>query len=250
AGIPAAAGVRSALLAEEGLTGPPTVLEGNKGFCRVWVDNPRIEMLTTDLGSKWLMMDTSIKPYSCCGLIHTSLDILDRLRAEQGLRAEDVDEIFVGTSVQTRHHVGVIREPENVLAAQFSIPFSVAVNLIHGNNRIGDYREEDLHDQRFRELASRVVVEVDDAMEREYRNGNTLATKMRLKLRDGRVIDEYSDVVRGTPERPMTHAEVQDKFRTLVDGVIPAGQAERIVESVYAIESLRSTTKLVRLLVA
>jgi len=55
---------------------------------------------------------------------------------------------------------------------------------------------------------------------------------------DGKTLSERVSAVRGTPRNPMSHEEVVAKAKDLIEPVLGGFNASRIVEAVYAIESL------------
>ena len=56
--------MRAALFAEAGITGSPTILEGEKGFCKVFAGEYDLSRLTDGLGDRWHLLDNGIKPYN------------------------------------------------------------------------------------------------------------------------------------------------------------------------------------------
>lgn len=57
-----------------------------------------------------------------------------------------------------------------------------------------------------------------------------------IALNDGRLLSERVSAVRGTPRNPMARAEVIEKARDLIGPVLGREKAERLIETVYAIE--------------
>ena len=73
-------GVYAALLAEEGYTGPAEILEGRSGFWRMrGREDVDYEFMMADVGSRWFIMETSLKPWPCCRFIHHTLTAFTRL---------------------------------------------------------------------------------------------------------------------------------------------------------------------------
>ena len=56
AGVAARSGIQAAMLAQLGLTGPPTIIEGKRGFLKVFADQSQPEEITRDLGSDFKIM--------------------------------------------------------------------------------------------------------------------------------------------------------------------------------------------------
>ena len=67
---------------------------------------------------------------------------------------------------------------------------------------------------------------------------------------DGRHLTATVPFSKGLPENPMSPAEVEEKFRYLVDPVMPVGSSDAIVDAVAGVEKIDDIGDLVRLLVA
>ncbi len=65
AGIAARGGIQAAMLAQLGLTGPPTIIEGKRGFLKVFADQVEPEEITRDLGREFKIMRIWFKLYPC-----------------------------------------------------------------------------------------------------------------------------------------------------------------------------------------
>jgi 2-methylcitrate dehydratase PrpD len=92
-GMAASSGIRSALLAREGLTGPETMLEGKQGYCFAFGDTSNLSALTAELGSEWQIMHAHYKVYAQDGYIQPMTEALDRIAKRHSFRPEDVREI-------------------------------------------------------------------------------------------------------------------------------------------------------------
>jgi len=252
--IPAQAGVRSALFAKAGITGPHSILEGEKGFCKVFAVDYDLDRLTDGLGEHYHMLDNGLKPYSCCHLIHAAFDALDVVREDTPLKPEEVKSITVATNSEPiLSHIGSIVEPPDLLGAQFSLPFSVAMRLHHGGsgvkggNGFWDYLKVDLKDPALLESARKVKVTIaqNDKWARVDEGAG-----LEVETVDGRKLQASVPFSKGLPENPMSPAEVEEKFRYLVEPVMSPKAADAIVGAVGAVEGIEDINDLVRLLVA
>ncbi len=251
--IPAAAGVRAALFAEAGITGPQSILEGEKGFCKVFAGDYDLNRLTDGLGSHYHLLDNALKPYSCCHLIHAAFDALDNVRDREPLAAEQVRQITVYTNSEPiLSHIGSIIEPGDILGAQFSLPFSMAMRLHHGGrgvrggNGFWDYPHVNVKDPRLVATARKVKCAV--AKDAEWASVDK-GTGIEIETTDGRRIREIVAYSKGLPENPMSADEVREKFRSLVDPILPPGRPQQIIEAVDNIEKIKNIDDLARLLV-
>lgn len=239
--IPAQAGVRSAILARSGVTGPPTVLEGARGFCRVFAPEWDVTRLTKDFGKYYLLTETSIKGYSCCHLIHQALDAIKAMRAERPFTAEEVEgvQIYIQNPASIPH-VGAIKEPVDILAAQFSISFSIAMLLTGLDCGWWDYNATDLRDPFLLDLSSRV----DFILVHRNNDAFVVGVRVVVNLCDGSVIELSVEHARGELEKAMTPDEVRAKFRSLTVPAIGADNAEELIATIAHIENLSDLSSL------
>ncbi|MBI3937095.1 MAG: MmgE/PrpD family protein [Betaproteobacteria bacterium] len=251
--IPAAAGVRAALFAEAGITGPHSILEGDKGFCKVFAGDYDLNRLTEGLGTRYHLLDNALKPYSCCHLIHAAFDALDQLRDREPLTPGQVKSITVYTNSEPiLSHIGSIVEPQDILGAQFSLPFSLAMRLHHGGRGVNggngywDYPNVNLKDPRLLETARNVKCVVPDNAEWARVDKGA---GIEVETTDDRRLREIVPYSKGLPENPMSAAEVKEKFHSLVDPILPAGRPDEIVAAVDHVETIKSVEKLAQLLV-
>ncbi|GAA4232812.1 2-methylcitrate dehydratase PrpD [Streptosporangium album] len=95
-GWAAHAGVTAAALAREGLTGPPTVLEGRFGFFAAYLDGRGdADALLAGLGKRWEVTRAVYKPYPANHFTHPAIDCAFALRAGD-LDPGDIEEIELG----------------------------------------------------------------------------------------------------------------------------------------------------------
>lgn len=248
--IPAQAGLRSAVFAEHGITGPRTILEGRFGFFEVFARTYDLASLTAGLGSEYRIMSTSFKPYACNLSIHGAVEALGAIATEHGLRAEEVAAIEIGTSALAATNMNAIVYPDDILGAQSSLAFSSAVRLLRGGNGPYDYRSEDLRDERFRALASLVHVSVDAQSDEERRTLKNRGAIVTVRTRDGRTLTERSIFSKGLPENPLDDAELQAKFDDAVVPVLGADRAARLADRIWHVDELPTAGEIVALTAA
>ena len=68
-----------------------------------------------------------------------------------------------------------------------------------------------------------------------------------LRLHDGRVLDEVVRAARGTPGRPVSREEVEEKFRRLAAVVLPPARIASLLESLRALAALPDAAALAAL---
>src|SRR5215475_11442621 len=80
AGKATANGTLAALLAERGFDSTQEIIEGEKGFCRIYSDVAAPERLTENLGNGWVIERNGHKPYACGVVLHPLIDAVIALR--------------------------------------------------------------------------------------------------------------------------------------------------------------------------
>lgn len=242
------AGMRAAFLAQNGVTGPPTALEGKKGFCQAFANEYSLKELTAGLGKEFRILQTGNKPYCCCGGLHSTIDAVSRIAEKHNITPEEIEEITVGTKPHEFKVLGTIIEPQDVPGAQFSSRFAVALRLIKGGNGFKEYSEKNVGDPEILSLARRVKHVVDEDLQRLP--VNVVPAKVTIRLKDGTIYVEQVNSARGTIGNPMTKDDLQDKFRGLASTVMSDDQVEKIIQTVGELEELDNVRKLGLLLVA
>ena len=252
AGIAAAGGIRSALLAKRGLTGPATILEGRRGVFQAFANSFDAAQAVEELGERYHLLGVGFKAYCCMGLIHSQIDAVTRILDEHPISVEDIDEIVVGTSKLGHSHAGTIGpRPVDITAAQFSSHFSIGLTVAVGANDFAAYRDAqaaDFGNPRVLEVATRVRVVVDDACERAFPAHN-MATAS-LRTRDGRMLTATIPDARGFPDNPLPARTIEEKFLGLATVILTRERAVHVKDTILHLEALDDIGQLTGLLVA
>ncbi len=245
AGMAAHGGVRSALLAQKGLTGPGTIIEGKHGFCHSFADEYDLSHITDKLGTEYpVVMGSGFKAYCACAGMHSGIDALRELKARYTFRADDVAEIVMGTNRRSIHHVEA--KPVDITSAQFSAAFGLALTMIRGSNGFKDYTDETVHDRNILKLADKIKMEVDRECDSEY--PKTRAARVTVTLKNGEKLATKVDYCKGTPQNPMTRDEFEGKFRGLAASVADRERIDQILKTVYALDEQKDVSALIKLM--
>jgi 2-methylcitrate dehydratase PrpD len=236
AGFAAQSGLRAALLAQAGITGPPTALEGRKGLCQAFANEYSLEEITTGLGKEFRILLTGTKPYCCCAAQHSALDAVSEIVNEHVIVPEQIKKILVGQNTRDVRAIGNIIVPQDIISAQFSGRFGIALRLIQGGNGFHDYSEENLRNPRILGLSKRTEYYVDDNFEKST-SGNAPA-RVEIHLKNGSIHEMTAQYAKGTIQNPMTKEELKDKFRELTKGVLTDNHTENIIRTVSRLEEL------------
>jgi 2-methylcitrate dehydratase PrpD len=188
----------------------------------------------------------SIKPYPSGSLSHPAQDLILDLVKEHDLRAADIESIEVGTNSNVPNAL-IYPMPKTALEGKFSIPFCMAIAVLERKAGIAQFQDEKVRERRVIEMMKRVRLVVDDEL--EALGYDQVRSRIRIKLKDGRMIEGRYDVARGHPEKPMSWAELGEKFYDCASLVLPRKNAERAVEFIERLEKQPSLAPLLKVLV-
>src|SRR5499426_1533001 len=170
------------------------VLEGEFGFLRVFCGsefNPH--ELTDGLGDRYATRSIMLKRFPCHITAHTSVQAILDLRAEHGYATVDVASIHIaGNDKMAR--VNNIPSPADIMMAQYSIPFCVALAHVRDPRDPRSFDESALKDPQVRSLAQRVTISLAEG------RPTPLAAVVTVTLRDGRKLERAVADFKGTPE--------------------------------------------------
>jgi 2-methylcitrate dehydratase PrpD len=197
------AGVLAASLAADGFAGPRTVIEGEFGFLKVFCTKWDEAELTCGLGEEFVVTSTVLKRYPCHATAHAAVKAVRELQAEHRFTGAQVEAITVtGTPRMVERHN--ILEPADLMLAQYSIPFCVALALYREARDPGSFDDTALADPAIRALCRRVRL----VPERGAEHGG-MASAVTITLTDGRRLEHRA-------ENGMLEAgELADKFQRL-----------------------------------
>jgi 2-methylcitrate dehydratase PrpD len=205
-GRAAESGVLAASLAADGFTGPASVLEGEFGYLQVFCGGDYdAGELTRELGESYATLSIMLKRFPCHITAHTSVQAIQELREAHRYSGADVVSVAIaGNDKMVR--INNIPRPADVMMAQYSIPFCVALAHFRDPRDPRSFDETALGDPQIRALTERITMTV--AKERP----TPLAAEVIVTLRDGRRLRRQVSDFKGTPGRPLDRDELRDKF--------------------------------------
>jgi 2-methylcitrate dehydratase PrpD len=237
-------GVTAALLANRGFAGPESILEGKFGFCRTYSDSPKLAYLTHRLGSEFESMNIGIKRCACHINAHAPIEALQTLQAENGFKPEDIREITVGGIEKlVTHHA--IYQPKDLMMAQYSIPFCVALSLYFDPTDPESFDEKKLKDKKILAMMRKVRLKVDHEIEdKGWDRAARVTVSLANKHRPSKLVIHF----KGTPRNPLSSSELEDKTRKLTRAMLSERQLERLIAAVKDLETIDDVSSMGALL--
>ncbi|EUB99496.1 MmgE/PrpD family protein [Rhizobium sp. CF080] len=213
AGAAAQAGLRAALLAEGGFSGPITVFDGTNGMYKAFAPSkaPDFSHLVDTLGKQWILETLAFKPYACGTMTQPFIDCAMML-AKSGVKADDIVSITCNVGEGTVHRLweplAEKHRPPNGYAGKFSTPYCMAVGFTDGEAGLGQFTNERVLDPALRVLAAKVTYEIDP--NDPYPSNFT--GHLKAVLKDGSVRAFRQPHMRGGAHEPLPDDEMQAKF--------------------------------------
>jgi 2-methylcitrate dehydratase PrpD len=246
AGIGARGGVYSALLAEMGLTGPKTIIEGKRGFCSIFATKSDASRVLADLGKDFAIRNVRFKLHPSVGSHHSVIDATRRIVAENRIDPKDIASIRIGTSHASMLHGAGIRYPQDVIGAQFSMAFSTALAATRPSNELGDYMNPAMWTDP--EIL-RLIGLVENYPHPEANGKLQAMAVVEIQTADGRTFGTREEYPRGTAKNPASEEDLSGKARRLAGTVLDAPGTDALVATVGELEKVGNVSELTARLV-
>jgi 2-methylcitrate dehydratase len=228
----------AAFLAARGITGPREVFEGNKGFMEAIAGPFEIDWQNEDLEA---VTHTILKRFNAEIHSQSAIEALLELRDEHGIGADDVERIELDTFQVAYDIIGGGEEGDkrrigSKEEADHSLPYLLAVALIDGQVLPEQYVPERIVAADVQELMRRV--EVRPAPDLSERFPEQHSARLRLRIRDGSVVEREQHDYEGFHTRPMSWETVVAKFERLSAPFADERLREQLVDAVGRLEQI------------
>ena len=227
--------VFAAILAKHGMTGPAPIFEGEKGFMKLVSGHFELE----DFGGKerpFKILDTYIKFYPAEYHSQSAIEAALELKSEIG-DIDAIESIEVKTFDACYEIIGSGAEkwnPKTRETADHSLPYCVAVALIDGKVGLSQFSEGRIKDPMLYRLMQKVTITRDAELNRQY--PEAMPNLIEIITKDGRHFSKKINYPKGHPKNPMTDKEVEIKFKTMADNILPPGQTDIILDKLLNLE--------------
>jgi 2-methylcitrate dehydratase PrpD len=239
AGKAASNGLLAALLAQQGFDSSEEIVEGKRGFSRIYSDVARPELVLDRLGERWEIAGNGHKPYACGVLLHPALDAMIALAGKRALAPDAV------TRIEVRVHPIAVRitglgDPKTGLQSKFSIYHAAAVAYLDRCAGIVQFSDARTMAPDALALRDKIAVIADDGCGRDE-------ARATLVPASGERIEVHVAHASGTVENPMSDAAIEKKFHANAMPVLGADRARQIAASAWKLEALKDVRALVNL---
>src|SRR5215470_12135375 len=228
-------GMQAALLAEQGVEGPPNVVEARDGFMQAFafgrIDKARMVQLPPSV--PFGITDCYIKPYACCRHIQPAVEALFGLLNDENIKSDDIKKVDVETyKIAAEHaHTGW----DDFASAQLSFPYLMGLAARYRGIKFEHFDEATRRDPAFAEFARKLYVTAPPEIDRLY-----------PQLRPARVtvatargtFTRQADEALGSRIVPLDDAGLKEKFIGLVAPAFGDAKAKDLCERLWSVEDL------------
>jgi 2-methylcitrate dehydratase PrpD len=265
-------GLQAALLAEQGVEGPPAVIEARDGFMQAFafgrIDKARAALASEASGQRGHVIsvraghslearssaraialppavpfgitDCYIKPYACCRHIQPAVEALFGLLNDESIATDEIKRVEVETYQIAAEHAAT--GWDDFASAQLSFPYLMGLAARYRGISFAHFDEKTRTDPAFGEFAKKLAITAPPEIDQLYprlRPARVTVTTSRGKF------TRQADEALGSRLVPLDDAGLRAKFHDLVAPVLGAVRARELNEQLWAVESLSDITPLI-----
>jgi len=230
----------SAFLATRGITGPPAVFEGNKGFMHAIAGDFTIDWSSEDLER---VTDTIIKKYNAEIHSQAALEGALELKRKHDIDPATISTIEIDTFDVAFHIIGggeegdktVVRRKEE---ADHSLPYMTAVALLDDQVLPAQYEQSRIVADDVQSLLRRITV--NENPDHSARFPEHMVCDLRIHA-GGQVYETHKEDYEGFHTRPMSWDTVSEKFTRLAAPYTDAALRNDLIAAVQDLETIPAT---------
>jgi 2-methylcitrate dehydratase PrpD len=238
-GMAAKNGLYSALLAQSGFTSSPVGIEGKRGFANVLATARNYDEITEKLGETWELSLNTYKPFACGIVEHPIIDGCIQLRNEHQLTAGAITKIELAVHPLVLELTGKTN-PQVGLEGKFSVYHCASCAIIYGDGGEAQFSDARVKEPTVIALRDKVVATVDPSIHED-------ACRIRVTLVDGTVLDKHVEHAIGSLARPMSDADLEAKFRGLVEPILAKAKTDALIAQCWKIDAMAAAGDLAKM---
>ena len=235
-------GVTASQLAKLGFGAPPTIFDATSKYhvFRAWALDGlgRPDALVQGFGDTFAIDELIIKRHACCAFLHPGLDGLLAIMDDEGLTHEEI----IGITMRYPRSGAPIIDHNELRShrAQYILPLACVRGEVLFEDVIADRSSE----PDVRRLTAVTTLIHDDELDRTY--PEKYATIIEIATRDGRVHRRRVDYALGSPQNPMSDADIIAKFQRLAGQRFSAERIAQIEQVVLTLDERGTIDELMR----
>jgi len=231
-------GLTAARFAAADFTAGEQALEGPRGFAAVTAREFDLDRVTTGLGRDFALSGNAYKPYACGLVVHPTIDGCSRIRERDRPDPHQIE------SVQLRVAPLVLdlcnkRDLKRALQSKYSIYHAAAIGLVRGKGGLQEFTEAAIADPVLSRMRDQVSVVADDKITEDQ-------VDILVRMTDGREHRLFVEQSLGNVHRPLSNAQLEDKFRDQAELALPGAQVDALITACWDIDALADAGDIAR----
>lgn len=228
-------GILACQLSLRGFGGVKDALESRLGYFTMYCKDPAPQNMLEDLGTVFYVHGQHKLHPSCYGN-HNPIECVLQIRSEHQFDASEVASVELDVPANRVDHFlnQVPTVDDDQPKSLFTIPYGVANAIVRGRPELEHYVAPAIHDPQVLDLAGRVTLLPNLPV------GNNQASRMRIVLKDGRVLEAERSAPLGWLHNPTPMDKLVDKYWRNVrfSRTVSEDQAARALELVQGLEDV------------
>jgi len=238
----ALSGLMAALLAEQNFLATREFLTAKDGgLYNVYANGGRPEAVTADLGKRWELEQIALRQWPSATSIQSVNTAMFDLIERHNVDPARVKKVRVSLTKPAFDLHGNLARYKGKFDALISGHYTAAVILHDWKLTLDQYEPARYDDPKMRRAAAEQV---------ELRFDPSLTgaqAVVDIELDDG-TLTARCEHPRGSPENPLSRAQIESKFRTYAENVLPSSAIAATIEAVGDLEKLTSVGQLMDML--
>jgi 2-methylcitrate dehydratase PrpD len=239
----ALSGLMAALLAQQKFVATREFLTAKDGgLYNTYSNGGKPEAAVADLGKRWELEQIALRLWPCASGIQGVATAMFDLVEKHKLAFDQVKKVRVLTNKTLVDMHGMFPRYKGKFEALLSTHYCAGVILQDRELTLAQFEPARYNDPKLvRFAAEQVEAKVDSSL-------TGVQAIIEADLADGRTVSVRCDHSKGSPENPLTRAEIEAKFRHYGKGVLPDARIEEAIAAITKLENLKSTRILMDLL--
>jgi 2-methylcitrate dehydratase PrpD len=239
----ALSGLMAALLAQQGFVATQSFLTApDGGLYNTYTNGGKPELALEAIGERWELEQIALRLWPSASTIQGLITAMFDLIEQHEVKAQQVRRIRVGLSKTGNDMHGIFSRYKGKFEALLSTHYAVASILHDRELTLAQFEPERYNDPKLKSFSAENVEVREDA------SLTGVQATVEAETTSGRVSKVRCDTPRGSPENPLTRAQIEAKFRTYAKGRLPDARIGEVIDTVSRLEELASTARLMDLL--
>jgi 2-methylcitrate dehydratase PrpD len=226
-------GLQAALLAQQGVEGPPAVLEARDGFWQAFAFGPSGKPRAIELppAVPFGITDCYIKPNACCRHLQPAVEALIAILDAEKITPEEIQQVEAETYRIAAAHAET--GWDDYAGAQLSFPYLMALAMRYRGIKIDYFEEQFRRDPALAALAAKLHVSAPAEIDKLY--PQLRPARVTVTTARGNFTRQADDAL-GSRLVPLSDDGLTEKFHGLVAPVLGEARGDELARRLWAIE--------------